>query len=371
MNISFVPFYKHFLGNKLFQYANTWTSHWQEANVEFYSQCKRLGHAVGTWDILPVEQSDVVVFQDYPETLQTVLEVKKRAPYARIVLMLYETPLNNPHWFDKYNHRLFDAVLTYNSQLVDNKKYFRLYLPIGMPPKISSEIAFAHRHPLVMVNTNRYIGILASARPWQYLENFQKIKRSGWRCTIPNIIKTQLGDLNPYRRRLARVAERGYAETLHVFGMGWDGRDSGWFYKFFPEKPYKLAQGVANKDKLELLRGYRFAIAYENYQGNVNYISEKIFDALYAGVVPIYLGDTDIGAYIWPSCFIDRRNFESDAALLDFVLGCPEQEWKKLRDAGKAYLDSEEIKLFQPECYTNNLLKAIIGSDPGLFQSKL
>lgn len=360
MNICFVPFYDHFLHNRLFQHTNTWTNHWQDANVEFYERCQQLGHTVGTWDILPVEQSDVIVFQDYPSTSELVIDVQKRAPAAHTVLMLYETPFDRPHWFDKANHTLFDAVLTYNSHLVDDKKYFQFYLPIGMPPLSSSEISFDKRYPLVMVNTNRYVGLISSARPWHYFDKIKEIQQSGWQCTIPNVVKTQLSDLNPHRRRLARVAERRHAETLHVFGMGWDGRDSGWFYKFFPDKPYKLAKGVAVQDKLDLLSGYRFAIAYENYRGNVNYISEKIFDALYAGVVPIYLGDTDIESYVWPSCFIDRRNFESDDALLDFVSGCSEHQWKILRDAGNAYLKSEEIKLFQPKCYADKLLRAIV-----------
>lgn len=359
MDICFIPFYEHFLCNQLFQDSNTWTSHWQEANIAFYDQCQQLGHTVGTWDILPIEQSDVIVFQDYPKTLQAVIDVKKRAPNARIILMLYETPLSNPHWFDKRNHHLFDAVLTYNAYLVDNKKYFRLYLPIGMPPKMLSETPFERRHPMAMVNTNRYGGLLSSPRPWHYWRKFQEIKKSGWRCTLPKIMRSRLGDLNHHRRHLARVAEKYYPETLQIFGKGWDGQDSGWFRRFFPEQPYKLSQGIADTDKLELLGNYRFAIAYENYQGNVNYISEKIFDALYAGVVPVYLGDANIAADVWSDCFIDRRDFKSDIALLDFVNSCPERKWKQLKDAGKAYLQSTEIKLFQPQHYTDTLLQAI------------
>lgn len=359
MKISFVPFYEHFLNNHLFKFANTWTNHWQEGNVQLYQECQRRGYHIATYDLLPVEQADVIVFNDYPPSLETVLSIKQRAPHARTLLMLYETPLDNPHWFNPRNHQLFDAVLTYNSRLVDNQRYFKMYLPIGMPPQAPTEIPFEQRTPLVLVNTNRYISLRAASRPWQYLDRIRTLKQSGWHCTFNALVNSRKGDLNSARRRLARKAEQLYPSAVDVFGRGWEGRNSGWFYRFFPDRPYQLAKGPAKKDKLQLLSQYRFAVAYENFEGNVGYVSEKIFDALYAGTVPIYRGDRNISHCVSPECFVDGRKFRTEAELLNFVVNCPQSRWLEMRDAGKQYLQSELIKRFQPENYTNTILKVI------------
>lgn len=43
------------------------------------------------------------------------------------------------------------------------------------------------------------------------------------------------------------------------------------------------------RQKTKLLRSYRFSLAFENSE-TPDYITEKFFDALMAGAVPVYLG---------------------------------------------------------------------------------
>ena len=57
-----------------------------------------------------------------------------------------------------------------------------------------------------------------------------------------------------------------------------------------------------------MLRKYRFSFCLENSITN-GYISEKIFDCLYAGVIPLYLGAPNINNYVNKYCFIDLRKF--------------------------------------------------------------
>lgn len=359
MNISFVPFYDHFLNDRLFRFENTWTDHWQEGNVQLYQECQQRGYQIGTWDQLPVKQADIVVFLDYPQSFETVLKIKQQTPHAHTLLMLYETPLNNPHWFNPHNHKIFDAVLTYNPHLVDNQRYFKLHLPIGLPPKNSTDTPFSQRIPLAIINTNHYIGLRALSRPHQYLDRLQTLRHAGWHCTFMELVSSRQGDLNSSRRRLARIAEQRYPDSVDLYGRGWEGRSSGWYYHFFPDRPYQLAKGPAQQDKLQLLGQYRFTIAYENFEGKVGYISEKIFDALYAGTVPVYRGDYNISQYVWPDCFVDSRKFHNEAELLDFIVNCPQTQWQEMRDAGRQYLYSEQIKQFQPQNYANSILGAV------------
>jgi alpha(1,3/1,4) fucosyltransferase len=359
MKISVVPYNKRWLNNALFQFVNCWTNHWQEGNVELYRECQRRHHQIGTWDQFPVEQSDIVVFLDYPESLNTVLQIKQRAPHALMVLIIYETPLYNPHYFDKRNHTPFDAILTYNPHLIDNQKYFQLRVPIGLPPQNFTDIPFEQRSPLVMINTNYYIGLRALSRPWHLFNRRNNLAKLGWQSLLTAGINGEKGDLYRARRRLARVAEQRCPEAFDLFGRFWEGRNCGWYHKFFPDPPYKLAKGLAEEDKLQLLSRYRFTIAYENYDGDVGYISEKIFDAFYAGSVPIYWGDCNIAQFVWPESFIDARKFRSEAELLDFIIHLPKSRWLEMREVGQQYLQSEQIKLFHPSHYVSSILDVI------------
>jgi alpha(1,3/1,4) fucosyltransferase len=365
MKISIIPLYDHYLNNRLFQFTNTWTDHWQEGNVELYQECMRRGHQISTWDLLPIEEADVVLFLDYPKDFETVRRVKQQAPQACTLLTLYESPLDNPRWFNANNHKLFDGVLTYNSHRVDHQHYFKLYLPIGLPPQANEFPGFERRAPLAMVNANYYIGLTSLSRPWHFWNQIQALRQAGWHCSVLDYIQSLKGDLRPARRRIARTAEQYCPDVLDLYGRGWEeARDFGWYYRFFPDSPYRQAKGVAQEDKLQLLSRYRFVIAYENYEGDVGYISEKIFDALYAGTVPIYRGDQNIQDYVWPECFIDGRKFKDEAELLDFVVHCPQNRWQELQAAGQQYLKSEQIKQFQPTHYVNSLLMAIEALGP-------
>ena len=61
--------------------------------------------------------------------------------------------------------------------------------------------------------------------------------------------------------------------------------------------------------KKDVIRRYRFCICYENAHGLPGYITEKIFDCLVAGVVPVYLGWDGIRDYVPEDTFIDKKPF--------------------------------------------------------------
>ena len=54
---------------------------------------------------------------------------------AKFILHIWETPLSRPLSWNTQNHWYFDAVITYDSHLVDNKKYFHFWLPLSEPPR--------------------------------------------------------------------------------------------------------------------------------------------------------------------------------------------------------------------------------------------
>lgn len=74
----------------------------------------------------------------------------------------------------------------------------------------------------------------------------------------------------------------------------------------------------AQKSKYAFLSKYKFNLCYENgsYPG---YVTEKLFHALYAGVVPIYWGSPTVALDFNPRAFISRHNYCSDKEMLEYI----------------------------------------------------
>jgi len=360
MRVSVIPFYRQGLGNRMFAPDFNINSHLMEPNVEWFNQCLAAGIELGTYDLMPVEKADLVIFMDLPAQRSEVLAVKRRAPQAKFLLALYESPFERPHWFNPKNHEEFDAVLTFNPQLWQRGgKYFQFYLPVGLPPAYIPATSFAQRLPSVMVNSNFYYGIGTGNRPWHWATGYRSIQRAGWQFGLQDFIQAKRSLYYHGRQKLARAAEAFSENVLDVYGANWNGWNQGWYYRFFPDSPYQTARGKFDADKLTLLGRYRFVIAYENYVSDVGYISEKIFDAFYAGCVPVYLGDQNVSNWIDPDCFVDARKFKSPRAVLQFVRDCDQSTWEGMIAAGQRYLKSEQIRLFQPKHFAETMVRAI------------
>lgn len=93
------------------------------------------------------------------------------------------------------------------------------------------------------------------------------------------------------------------------------------------------------ENKLSVLSNYRFSLCFENMpmQG---YVTEKIFDCLYAGTVPVYLGAPDIDKIIPPEVYVDMRDFGKDGyvEMWNKISQMPREQWESYRSAGREFL---------------------------------
>lgn len=91
---------------------------------------------------------------------------------------------------------------------------------------------------------------------------------------------------------------------IHSYGKCFKNRDEP-TYKNDPAWP-PIAQRRARKVKV--LSKYKFYLAFENL-GVPDYVSEKIYEGLFAGAVPVYRGTTGVGRFM-PSndSFIDAND---------------------------------------------------------------
>lgn len=355
---------KHANNNRMFTRempANTqWrgNSHWSDVNVTWYNQSAAAGISLYTPDLLPPRQADVILFIDLPLDRKDIQQVKEQNSGAPLILLLKESPLF-PYWFRPENHSDFAYVFTYNHKLVDHERYFELKLPKSFPPENGSPRNFSERKPVVLLNTNYYRGIKSFPTPLHYLKRLYTFRKRGWQFTFRDALATDQKLLYQERRNFAREALQKDSGILDIYGRGWEGQRYTWYYRFFPDKPYVDYPAFFEGEKLELLSSYRFVFAYENYRGDVGYISEKMFDAFYAGAVPIYLGDENITNHVPKECFVDARDFKNLKSIAEYIQNCDEQTWLKKRKAIDDFIESDQIKPFLPDAHAEQIIRII------------
>jgi hypothetical protein len=107
--------------------------------------------------------------------------------------------------------------------------------------------------------------------------------------------------------RVAYVQELMRYMDVHSYGKVLNNRMFPW-----------QDEGSASKQKL--LRSYKFALAFENSICR-DYVTEKLFDPLMAGCVPVYRGASNVEDFLpGDHCYINTADFASPRHLADFLL---------------------------------------------------
>lgn len=80
-----------------------------------------------------------------------------------------------------------------------------------------------------------------------------------------------------------------------------------------------LAYDAGRSTKLATIARYKFTLAFEN-SITTDYVTEKFFDPLIAGSVPVYLGAPEIADFApGEHCYIDAADFAGPAELADHL----------------------------------------------------
>jgi alpha-1,3-fucosyltransferase 10 len=101
------------------------------------------------------------------------------------------------------------------------------------------------------------------------------------------------------RRRL--MAELAATLPVHSYGTLFHNRDVP-------------PPDTGRASKLATLAQYPFALAFEN-ACEPDYVTEKIFDAYWAGAIPVYLGAPNIADFVPQGSFIDASRYANGRAL--------------------------------------------------------
>ncbi len=261
------------------------------------------------------ERPDALLFCDLPEG-----GVAARVPAGLMdvprLLMLQECEVVLPrNWVDGA-HDGFDAIFTWRDPLVDGKRYRKLNFASALAQPPAVDLDAAERNLCTLIASNKH-----SAHP-----------------------------LELYSHRVGAIRwfeQHRYADfELHGFGWGAPGSE-------FP------SWCGAPAAKRPVLERFWFSICFENAQRIPGYITEKLFDSLQAGNVPVYWGAENIADHVPADCFIDARAYASYEALYDRLTTIEPEEYRAYLTAAARFLAGPAQSTFSADAFAETIIATL------------
>lgn len=234
-------------------------------------------------------------------------------PKNRCIMLMWEPPATILDNYSPNFHTPFKAIFTLFHELVDNKKYFPLYYPQPFLYMINDIIPFDKKKLCTMISGNH-----TSQHP---------------------------DELYSARRLIINFFENNHPNDFDFYG------------RFWIHNNHPCYKGTI-ENKTTYLKNYKFAICYENMISKT-YLTEKIFDILHAGCVPVYWGAKDIARYIPQHAYILREDFKSDEELYNYLHSMPKGEYQKYLEEGKDFFKSSAAENFSASIFAERIATAL------------
>ena len=234
-----------------------------------------------------------------------------------------------------------------------------------------------------------------SFRPFRYPYPFDSVIETAWRKEDRGFLAIINGNKVPrlqteelYSERLRAIAFfEGHGE-IDLYGVGWDGPPfrvgetrmprSLRRLAYLAERSWDRARPASDpllasarrayrgpvESKSSTLSRYAFAICFEN-MAMQGWVTEKIFDCLVAGTIPVYLGAPDIEDCVDPECFVDMRRFSGYDELRAHLHGLSPAEVRAYREAGREYFTSPQFRPFTKHAFAE-IFGRIVAEDAGV-----
>jgi hypothetical protein len=200
-----------------------------------------------------------------------IYNLSHRHPNSRLIYIASEEesvcPFHNKT-FLKYLP--FDIIYTWQSEATDNHGLFKHYF-------------YPHSSQITQ------------------LENFNK----KFICTVTSLKSGYGVFMNQEYLKRRNLIYKFSQLGGHIFGHGWSPK----------LKNYK---GIV-LNKFHKMQNYTYALVLENSFNEDNAISEKIFHAMKAGAIPVYLGAPNIDKILPKYSFVDLREFNSLSNCINYL----------------------------------------------------
>lgn len=269
---------------------------WKDLGYEFVQYTKGL----------PLDENDIVIFGDRYHFYAGWLLLKKHHLLKNTVCILIESPVVDKYCSKRIMQKIqnaFPIFMTYQDDLIDHTKFFKHYPAIYIPSTLTpSPIPWEKKGLAAIVCTNQ---LHKEASDEYYSE----------------------------RKRVIEYFEKHTEYDFGLFGRNWDH--------------YRNWKGCV-KSKAAIYNNYKFAICLENTRVN-GYITEKIFDCMIHGIVPVYGGAYNVTSYIPQECFIDYFQFPSLDAMTEYLVSMEEDTYNQYLDNIFHFLKSDKCIQFNSQ----------------------
>ncbi len=114
---------------------------------------------------------------------------------------------------------------------------------------------------------------------------------------------------------------------------------------------HRLTEDKGYKTKLDIIAHYKFTIAFENSIG-VDYVTEKLYQPLIAGSIPVYLGAPNVNGFSpGDNAYLNVSDFKSVRELAEYMKSTDDSafhEWRNrpIRETFKRYSQLTEEEPF-------------------------
>jgi alpha(1,3/1,4) fucosyltransferase len=288
---------------------------------------KRYGLEISTQDIIPPESSDIILRLGFDEPLYLGNSEKS-------YLVHLESPPHDLGAMNEKNHKYFKKIFTWNDDIIDNKKYYK--------------INQAHEIP----------------------KTIPKIFDNKKLCTIiaGNKSANHPDELYTERVKFIRWIETRYLYDFDLYGTRWDQYRFGHSFagkvlnKIKPLRKQNLFPSYKGLvvSKYETLKDYKFSICYENIKDQNGYITEKIFDCFFAGCIPIYWGSKNIHHHIPRECYVDKNAFDNFEDMYRFMKNMDKKTYMNYLDNIDEFLNSTKSDPFCAYTFADTIASQIM-----------
>ena len=360
---------KHFLGNRLFDSGTAATggddlmAPWRAVR-EYFQQA---GVTVQTADLLP--DGDPGIRKVYVST-GFVSSYERLATRDDVILSAHfamECPIVEPSLYSALPHaqRYFRRIMSwtdgaslrhFTGALVETRDF---RWPQSFDAVHDDLWSRRDRGFLVMINANKLPRVYWNELYTQRLRAVEYFHRFG---------EVDLYGPN-WDRGPSRVGKSWVPMTVRRIYRQTGLEDAVWRtrQRIAPNPLYVAAKGANRgiaKSKSETLSRYTFALCFENMLIS-GWMTEKMFDCLFTGTIPIYWGATDVERWVPAECYIDMRRFQDFAELRRFLHALSPAEIERYRTAARDFLGSTAYDPFRKRTFVD-LFRSFVREDCGL-----
>lgn len=328
MKLGFYSASAALMQNRMFTDANVSSGAGDDLLLPFVrlaQQAEQQGIECITVDMANMDTFDAFVFCEMPAKSNEFLQhaVCQQLPRFLIIAENHFICKGNEA-YERYAE--FSRVFTYNDAALDLENVVKLNYAFDLPRQIPKNFESKDRFSVMICsNHKRDLKDLVYAKRRETIEWFEANQPEAF----------DLYGLGWERGTLAFQTRPRLQRTIRKFGL----------LRFFPTRKYISWKGRVDR-KRDVLGKYRFGFCYENTDQIPGYITEKIFDVMLAGTVPVYLGAENTPSHVPSACYVNRADFSDDGALYDYLSQMPDVEYRAYLDRIDSFLSSEESSGF-------------------------